>query len=51
VVDVEPTYESIELHGATVYELDDGRVTEAWWHYDNVAFLTQLGLAPEGLTA
>ena len=50
-MDAEPTHESIELHGTTVYELDDGQVTEAWWHYDNVAFLTQLGIAPEALTA
>jgi steroid delta-isomerase-like uncharacterized protein len=50
-VDVEPTHESMELHGVTVYELEDGRVTEAWWHYDNVAFLAQLGIAPEALTA
>lgn len=50
-VEMEPTHEAIELHGATVYELRDGQVIEAWWHYDNLALLGQLGAIPEGLTA
>ena len=44
---IEATGNRVEFDGVTVFELDDGKVTEAWWYYDMLAFLDQLGLIPE----
>ncbi len=48
---VEPTGQRVEWEGATVYTLDDGVVTEAWWYYDLLGIFEQLGQVPPELTA
>lgn len=50
-IDVDPTHEHVEFWGTTIYEMGEGEVTEAWWYYDNLSFLDQLGLVPKELTA
>jgi steroid delta-isomerase-like uncharacterized protein len=46
-LDVEPTGETVRWEGTTVYRVADGNVTEAWWYYDMLGMLTQLGVVPE----
>jgi steroid delta-isomerase-like uncharacterized protein len=46
-LDVEPTHRPVEFHGATVNRLDGGKIAEAWWYYDRLGLLQQLGLVPE----
>lgn len=48
-LDIEPTGRSIKFEGVTIYELEDGMVTEAWWYFDAFDFLTQLGVIPEDM--
>lgn len=50
-IGLEPTHESVEFSGVTVYELDGETVIEGRWYYDMVALLSQLGAAPEGMPA
>lgn len=50
-LDIEPTHESVEFSGVTVYELEGEMVTEARWYYDMLDMLEQLGAAPEGMPA
>ena len=50
-IEVEPTNQPVELAGVTVYEMTDGVVTEAWWYFDMMGLLSQLGLVPEELPA
>jgi steroid delta-isomerase-like uncharacterized protein len=50
-IDADPTNQSVEMSGATVYGLEDGVVTEAWWYYDMLGMLAQLGLVPGELPA
>jgi steroid delta-isomerase-like uncharacterized protein len=45
--DIEPTNKSVEFEGVTVHTMDGNQATEAWWYYDQLSFLTQLGLVPE----
>lgn len=49
--DVDPTGNTVEFSGVTVYRLDGTQVTEAWWYYDTLTYLGQLGLVPEELPA
>jgi steroid delta-isomerase-like uncharacterized protein len=44
--DLEPTGESVEYEGVSVHRRDDEKVTEAWWYYDRLGILQQLGVAP-----
>ena len=44
--DLEPTGESVEYEGASVHRRHDEKVTEAWWYYDRLGILQQLGVAP-----
>jgi steroid delta-isomerase-like uncharacterized protein len=46
-LDIEPTNEHVEFEGVTVFEFDNGKVTEAWWYYDMLGFLDQLGVVPQ----
>lgn len=46
-LDISPTNNRVTWKGVTVYELDGDEVTEAWWYYDMVGILTQLGAIPE----
>lgn len=50
-LELEPTGESIAFAGATVFVLDDELVTEAWWYYDLLGIMAQLGALPEGFGA
>lgn len=49
--DLPPTNETVEFEGVTVHRMDGEVATEAWWYYDLLGILTQLGLVPETLTA
>lgn len=44
---VEPTHKEIEFEGVTIHKMDGTKATEAWWFYDQLTTLTQLGLVPE----
>lgn len=48
---LDPTGESATWEGVTIYELDGEMVTEAWWYYDMMTILTQLGVVPEEMPA
>jgi steroid delta-isomerase-like uncharacterized protein len=45
-----PTHRHVEITGLTIDRFDaDGRVAESWDQWDNVGFMTQLGISPEAL--
>jgi steroid delta-isomerase-like uncharacterized protein len=48
---IPPTNERVTWKGVTVYEMDGDEVTEAWWYYDMMGLLTQLGAIPEAPSA
>jgi steroid delta-isomerase-like uncharacterized protein len=50
-IGAEPTGRQADWQGATVYAVADGTVTEAWWYYDMLGILEQLGLVPQELPA
>jgi steroid delta-isomerase-like uncharacterized protein len=43
------TGRSFTLENIIIQRLQDGKIVETWVSWDNVAFLTQLGLMPEAL--
>lgn len=45
--EIAPTNKSVELPVALVFKVEGGKVTEQHDYYDNLTFLSQLGLAPE----
>ncbi|MEE9592137.1 MAG: ester cyclase [Thermoplasmata archaeon] len=45
--EVGPTNKRVELPMALVFKIEGGKVTEEHDYYDNLTFLSQLGLAPE----
>lgn len=47
--DIEPTHASMEIRGVTVHRVVDETLVEAWWYYDNLTLLGQLGVLPESL--
>jgi steroid delta-isomerase-like uncharacterized protein len=46
-LDIEPTGEEVEFRGTTVHRMEDGKAVEAWWYYDRLELLQQLGVVPE----
>jgi len=44
--DVEATGESVEYEGVSIHRVGDQKATEAWWYYDRLGILQQLGVAP-----
>jgi steroid delta-isomerase-like uncharacterized protein len=44
---VAPTGRPIQLSGATVHHMSDGRIVETWLTVDNLELLQQLGAAPK----
>ena len=44
---LEPTNEKVEFEGVSIHKMDGTRATEAWWCYDQLTTLSQLGLVPE----
>jgi steroid delta-isomerase-like uncharacterized protein len=46
-LDIPPTNNRVTWNGITVYEMDGDEVTEAWWYYDMMGILTQLGVLSE----
>jgi len=46
-LDIEPTNKTVTFQGVTVHRMVDGKATEAWWYYDQLGVLTQLGVIPE----
>ncbi|MFQ5986265.1 MAG: ester cyclase [Thermoplasmata archaeon] len=45
--EVPPTNKQVELPIALVFKIEGGKLTEEHDYYDNLTFLSQLGLAPE----
>ncbi|WP_254522490.1 ester cyclase [Natrinema caseinilyticum] len=43
----EPTNEEVEFEGVTIHVMDGTKATEAWWYYDQLTTLIQLGIVPE----
>jgi steroid delta-isomerase-like uncharacterized protein len=43
----EPTNETVEFEGVSIHTMDGTMATEAWWYYDQLTMLTQLGIVPE----
>ncbi|MEE9181235.1 MAG: ester cyclase [candidate division NC10 bacterium] len=44
---IPPTHKRVELPLALVFKIEGGKVTEEHDYYDNLTFMSQLGLAPE----
>ncbi len=42
-----PTGKSATVHGANVFHIVDGRVTDHWVYFDRLGLLEQLGLVPQ----
>lgn len=49
--DFGPTNEFAEWEGASVFRFEDDVVVEAWWYYDLLGMLQQLGVMPGGDSA
>ncbi|MEE9592078.1 MAG: ester cyclase [Thermoplasmata archaeon] len=45
--EIPPTHKRVELPVALVFKIEGDKVTEEHDYYDNLTFLSQLGLAPE----
>ena len=45
--EIPPTNKKVELPLALVFKIEGGKTTEEHDYYDNLTFLSQLGLAPE----
>ncbi|MEE9164176.1 MAG: ester cyclase [Thermoplasmata archaeon] len=45
--EIPATHKRVELPLALVFKIEGGKTTEEHDYYDNLAFLSQLGLAPE----
>ncbi len=45
--EIPPTHRRVELPLALVFKIEGGKVTEEHDYYDNLTFMSQLGLAPE----
>jgi steroid delta-isomerase-like uncharacterized protein len=43
---IPPTGKQANLAGVTIYRLEDGKVAEAWWVYDSLGMMQQLGIIP-----
>lgn len=47
-----PTHKSMSITGLTIDRFDaDGRLSETWDQWDNLGFMTQMGLIPEPVAA
>ena len=44
--DIPPTGKKAELNIMGVFRIEGGKIAELWVEWDNLAFMTQLGLAP-----
>jgi steroid delta-isomerase-like uncharacterized protein len=43
---IPPTGKHATLEGVTIYRFEDGRIAEAWWVYDSLGMMQQLGIIP-----
>ncbi|MEF8789700.1 MAG: ester cyclase [Haloarculaceae archaeon] len=50
-MNVPATGKEVEFEGVTVHTMDGEVATEAWWYYDQLGVLRQLGIVPETPTA
>lgn len=46
-LDIEPTMKQVTVPGVSIHEMDGDKATEAWWYYDQLSMLRQLGVVPE----
>jgi steroid delta-isomerase-like uncharacterized protein len=46
-MDAEPTGNTFEVTGITIWRIEDGKVVEAWVQADIMGMMQQIGLAPE----
>jgi steroid delta-isomerase-like uncharacterized protein len=44
---IPPTGRSITLQGIDIHRLENGRIKEIYWGYDNLGMLQQLGVIPQ----
>lgn len=47
---MEPSNRHAEWSGITMYAVEDGAITEAWWYYDMLGILAQTGALPPEMT-
>ena len=45
-LNVEPTNKPIKYNGVTIHRMGEEKLTEAWWYFDQLGILMQLGLVP-----
>ena len=43
---ISPTGKKLTYTGLTIYRFEQGKIVEAWWNYDKLGFLQQLGIIP-----
>jgi steroid delta-isomerase-like uncharacterized protein len=46
LMSVAPTHKRAELHGCSVFEIQNGKVVRSWVYFDNAHLLRQLGAMP-----
>ena len=46
-LNIEPTNKNVEFEGVSIHRMDGTKATEAWWYYDQLTTLTQIGMVPE----
>lgn len=42
----QPTGKSVSWTGITIYRFENGKIVEAWWNYDMLGALQQIGVIP-----
>ncbi len=50
-VGIPPTGRQATLVGVTIYRFEAGKIAEAWWIYDSLGMMQQLGVIPSMQTA
>jgi steroid delta-isomerase-like uncharacterized protein len=45
-VGIPPTGQHATLAGMTIYRFEAGKIAEAWWVYDSLGMMQQLGIIP-----
>jgi steroid delta-isomerase-like uncharacterized protein len=44
---IPPTGKQATLEGLSIYRIENGKIAEMWWGYDQLGVLQQLGVIPE----
>ena len=43
---IPPTGQQATMDGVTIYRFEGGKIAEAWWVYDSLGMMQQLGIIP-----